>query len=90
MADQRPYPDEGLAFLEGKGFRVETVEATKKAIELGNYRAANVILLGALAAHLDIPSEVWEKTLEERIPDRILALNREAFAAGREMVPGPV
>jgi indolepyruvate ferredoxin oxidoreductase beta subunit len=90
MADQRPYPDEGLAFLEGEGFRVETVEATKKAIELGNYRAANVILLGALAAHLDIPSEVWEKTLEERIPDRILALNREAFAAGREMVPGPV
>jgi indolepyruvate ferredoxin oxidoreductase beta subunit len=86
MADTRPYPDEGMEFLSGKGFEVVLVDATQKAIELGNYRAANVILLGALASRLEIPQEVWVRTLEERIPPKLLDLNRRAFAAGREAV----
>jgi indolepyruvate ferredoxin oxidoreductase beta subunit len=44
-----------------------------------------VILLGALAARLDIPEDVWERTLEERIPPKLLKLNQRAFAAGLEM-----
>ncbi len=85
MGDERPYPDEAVEFLTDKGFDVVVVEATRKAIELGNYRAANVILLGALATHLDIPGEVWQKTLEDRVPEKLLELNRGAFAAGREI-----
>ncbi len=87
MADTRPYPEDAVEFLDGKGFEVITVEATQKAIELGNYRAANVILLGALAGHLDIPHDVWEKTLEGRIPTKLLPLNRKAFSAGLELAP---
>ena len=87
MADIRPYPDEGNDFLEKKGFTVVSVPATTKAIEIGNHRAANVILLGTLAAHLDIPPEVWDRTLSERIPERLLELNKKAFAAGREYSP---
>ena len=90
MGDERPYPDEAIDFLREKGFNVVVVEATRKAIELGNYRAANVILLGALATHLNIPGEVWEKTLEERVPEKLLELNREAFAAGQELASSPV
>ena len=37
-----------------------------KAIELGNYRAANVILLGALAAHLDIPRRCGTRPCADR------------------------
>ena len=84
MADQRPYPDEGLDFLAGKGFDVVVVEGTQIAIELGNHRAANVVLLGALASRLDIPEETWERTLRERIPPKLLELNQKAFSAGRE------
>ncbi|MFH1765082.1 MAG: indolepyruvate oxidoreductase subunit beta [Gemmatimonadota bacterium] len=87
MADIRPYPDDGIDFLEQKGFSVVVVPATAKAIEIGNYRAANVILLGTLAAHLDIPREVWDRTLADRIPERLLELNKTAFAAGREFAP---
>jgi indolepyruvate ferredoxin oxidoreductase beta subunit len=90
MADPRPYPDDAAALLEGRGLEVVVVEATRKAIELGNYRAANVILLGTLAGHLDIPDQVWKKTLEERIPDRLLPLNQRAFAAGMESVSSVV
>lgn len=85
MADTRPYPDDGNDFLEGKGFEVVVVPATQKAIGLGNHRAANVILLGALAERLTIPEDTWNRTLEGRIPPKLLDLNRKAFAAGSEM-----
>jgi indolepyruvate ferredoxin oxidoreductase beta subunit len=84
LGDARPYPAGSVEFLAGKGFDVILVEATRKAVELGNYRAANVILLGALSTRLDIPAEAWERTLEERIPAKLLELNRKAFAAGQE------
>ncbi|MCG6988428.1 MAG: indolepyruvate oxidoreductase subunit beta [Gemmatimonadetes bacterium] len=86
LGDARPYPVDGVEFLAEKGFDVILVEATRKAVDLGNYRAANVILLGALSTRLDIPAEVWARTLEERIPPKLLELNRKAFAAGREAV----
>jgi indolepyruvate ferredoxin oxidoreductase beta subunit len=89
LADIRPYPDEGIDFLVQKGFDLVVVPATAKAIEIGNYRAANVVLLGTLSTHLDIPQAVWEKTLEERIPAKLLDLNRRAFAAGKELAPSP-
>ena len=84
LGDARPYPQDGTEFLTKKGFDVILVEATRKAVDLGNYRAANVILLGALSTRLDIPAEVWVRTLEERIPPKLLELNRKAFAAGQE------
>lgn len=84
LADQRPYPDDAIDFLERKGFRVVAVKATEKAIELGNHRAANVVLLGVLAQFLDIPRDVWDATLRDRIPERLLSLNLQAFDAGRQ------
>ena len=84
LADQRPYPGEALTFLREKGFDVMLLEGTQAAIGLGNYRVANVILLGALSTRLDIPAEAWGRTLQERIPPRLLELNRKAFAAGIE------
>ncbi len=85
VGDQRPYPDDAIESLEGKGFNVVFVKATEKAIEVGNHRAANVVLLGALAASLDIPEEVWDETLKARIPERHLSLNQQAFATGRQL-----
>jgi indolepyruvate ferredoxin oxidoreductase beta subunit len=85
VGDQRPYPEDAVGFLEGKGFRVAMLEATQQALALGDHRAANVVLLGALSASLDIPAEAWERTFEERIPERFRDLNRRAFAAGREL-----
>ncbi len=83
-ADERSYPDDAIDFLKGKGFNVLVVAATETAMALGNHRAANAVLLGALAQRLEIPAEVWQETLQERIPQGLLELNTRAFAAGRE------
>jgi len=82
-ADHRDYPDNTVEFLKSKGFNVLVADATSMAIDLGNHRAANVILLGALAELLDISDDAWNKTLNSRIPERFLSLNLEAFKAGR-------
>jgi len=83
--DKRDYPEDAIAFLESKGFKVVTIDATQRAIDLGNHRAANVVLLGALAAMIDISDEVWNSTLENRIPEKFRELNQKAFALGKEL-----
>ena len=82
-ADHRDYPGNAVEFLKSKGFKVIVVDATQMAIAIGNHRAANVVLLGALAELLEIPDDVWNQTLDTRIPERFLSLNQEAFKAGR-------
>ena len=62
------------------------VPAMTLAQELGNVRANNVVLLGALAALLDIPANVWTEIIAERVPARFVALNRQAFEKGRAFV----
>jgi len=79
------YPHQAIDFLRGKGLNVVVLPATQMAEELGNFRAANVILLGALSTYLDIPLDIWERTLQIRIPARHLPLNQQAFAVGRDL-----
>jgi indolepyruvate ferredoxin oxidoreductase beta subunit len=59
------------------------VPALVKAQELGTERATNVVLLGALSRHLDVPEKQWLDVIEERVPKKYVELNRRAFAAGR-------
>jgi indolepyruvate ferredoxin oxidoreductase beta subunit len=61
------------------------VPALAKAQELGTDRATNVVLLGALSRHLDVPEKRWLDVIEERVPKKYVELNRRAFAAGREL-----
>jgi indolepyruvate ferredoxin oxidoreductase, beta subunit len=59
------------------------VPAIRLAQELGQARTNNVVMLGALAAWLDVPEEVWLRVIAERVPERFVALNQKAFATGR-------
>ena len=61
------------------------VPALAKAEELGTERATNVVLLGALSKHLDVPEKDWLAVIEERVPKKYVELNRKAFKAGREL-----
>lgn len=52
----------------------------------GNAKCANVVLVGALAARLDIPIEVWEETVAERVPQKTVEANLAALRAGRAVI----
>jgi indolepyruvate ferredoxin oxidoreductase beta subunit len=65
---------------------VHWVKGVKIAEELGNTKAANVVLLGALSKILEHEAEPWLKVIEARVPPKFLELNRKAFQAGRDAV----
>ena len=51
--------------------------------ELANKRSLNVALLGALCAHLDIPAAIWLEAIQAALPERLHAVNEQAFELGR-------
>jgi len=84
------YPDETQLLNEIKSHKNTLVlDATKIAKELGNSRAANIVLLGAASSKIALP----EKSLIDAIKklfakksERIINLNIEAFYKGKELV----
>ncbi len=95
----QPYPDDNR-------LRKAVAQVTDKAVyvdgeriasELGNAKAANVVLLGALSALIEqealapaLTPDAWLSVIAERVPAKYLELNRKAFQAGREVVLQPV
>jgi len=55
------------------------------ARELGNARAHNVVMLGALSQRLEVPLEVWERVIARSVPSRHVELNLRAFEEGRRL-----
>ena len=82
--DESSYPEGAPEFLRGKGYDVVVVPALQVAVDLGEKRCANVVLLGALAAFLPIEHESWLAAIDKRFPAKILDLNLRAFEAGRQ------
>ena len=62
------------------------IDATRMAGELGNDRAANTMLLGALSTAMDFPSDEWERVLAEFVPRKTVGVNLEAFRLGRRWI----
>lgn len=66
--------------------RLHIVPGTAIAEELGNVRASNVVLLGALSTFLDVPEQIWLQAIETRVPPKYVELNRRAFSRGRQAI----
>lgn len=78
------YPDNYIEELS-KAFRVIAFNAGQAAIELGNARVMNIILLGAMVEAFEMGRLDWDSALEKQVPPRYLDINRKAFELGRSM-----
>jgi len=78
------YPQDIEPTLRNNVKKVYIIQATTIAAEIGNDRAANAVLLGALSTLLDIDEEQWLACLLVRLPEKLHDLNKRAFAAGRK------
>jgi len=78
------YP-EGILDILKENHTVYSVEAGKKALELGNSRTFNVIVLGVAAKHMDFAKEQWLEVIEKTVPPKTVELNKKAFLVGYEM-----
>ena len=59
------------------------VDANPLAIQAGNLRAANVVVMGALSKLVPFDEEHWQAAMRERIPANLLDVNLCAFGLGR-------
>lgn len=80
-AAQYPHPE--AAAIRERVPNSVFINATDIAEGLGESRAANLVLLGALADYLDIPENVWQEAIRAVVPEKLQEVNRQAFAAGR-------
>lgn len=62
------------------------VKGTEIALQLGDVRAANVVLLGAISKFFEVNEDLWLKTILNYLPPKVHELNRKAFSAGRDQI----
>jgi indolepyruvate ferredoxin oxidoreductase beta subunit len=62
------------------------MDATRMAAALGNARAANAVLLGALSTALAFPAEDWERVIARFVPPKTVGVNLDAFRRGRTWI----
>jgi indolepyruvate ferredoxin oxidoreductase, beta subunit len=65
---------------------VQMIGATKLAMEMGNPRVTNVIMLGAFSTYFDIDPQVWLDVVLSGVPEKHAELNGAAFQAGRDLL----
>lgn len=76
------YPEEILKEMKSKGYDVLAVDAQNKALELGNAKAANVILLGILARNLGIEKELLDNLIKQYFKPALHDVNLKALELG--------
>ena len=62
------------------------VKGTEIALQMGDVRAANVVLLGAISRFFQVKEDLWLNTIFNHLPPKVHKLNRKAFFAGREQI----
>ena len=62
------------------------IDAMEIAENLGNIRAANIIMTGALAGLLELDETIWVQAIRELVKPQFVELNIAAFDAGRKLV----
>lgn len=77
------YPENILEDL-AKENRVYQVDAQKKALELGNSRVFNIIVLGLAAKHMNFTKQQWLDVIAKTVPPKTIEINQKAFLVGYE------
>jgi len=76
------YPENIEDILNSHFKSVLFIDALNLAKEAGNLRTANIALLGVAAKTLDIPIEIWENAIAQRVPEKAIEVNLKAFHLG--------
>lgn len=82
LLGQVKYPEDILETLQEKVKNFKAFNAAAMAEELGNIKAQNMVLLGALIKALDLEDIDWVAVLKELLPEKLHELNIKALNAG--------
>jgi indolepyruvate ferredoxin oxidoreductase beta subunit len=80
------YPKDIPEIVRSKFKEFHLVKGTEIALRMGDARAANVVLLGAISTFFKVEEELWLKTILKYLPPKVHELNKKAFSAGRDQI----
>lgn len=83
--EEYPSMEKILDVLKSEVSQVFPVDALSQALELGNSKVVNIVLIGVLSTFLEIDRTHWTESLKKFISSRYLDVNLKAFEAGREI-----
>ncbi len=67
---------------------ITEIPAVDIALQVGNSKVLNIVLLGALSELLSVDTAIWESVIRERVPKKFSELNIKAFQAGKTWMKG--
>ena len=79
------YPDNVLDELANNNIKVNELDAFEVARKVGEMRAVNIAMVGALSTYIEIDEQVFLDVMNERIPERFREANINAFLEGRKL-----
>ncbi len=77
-------PQDGDEVLARRG--AVMIDSSRIAMEVGNPKATNIVLMGALSKDLGFEESLWEEVISGRVPPKTIESNLAAFHAGRAAV----
>ena len=85
LSGREKYPENTIDDLSTAA-DVSVLDAARIATELGNAKAMNIVLLGALIRSLQLENIDWDSILERLVKPAFLELNKKALRQGMEAV----
>ena len=88
MSGAFPYPswDEIKTTLTPTTDQVYLVPAIRIGQEVGNPKALNIVMMGALSTFLDLGDEAWLEDIRKKVPPKFLDSSLQAFHRGVEEI----
>jgi indolepyruvate ferredoxin oxidoreductase beta subunit len=83
---QMEYPRNIPEIIRKRFDKFYLVGGTKLALELGNIRAANVVLLGVISNLFEMEESAWINAILAKLPSKLHDINKQAFAMGRSQI----
>ena len=77
----KEYP-EGIIDSLKENHKVYAIDGQNIALELGNSKVLNSVVLGFAAGFIGIDKQVWLDTVESTVPPKTIEINKKAFLAG--------
>jgi indolepyruvate ferredoxin oxidoreductase, beta subunit len=85
LMGQEPYPNALAEKIAERFPDFILVDGQNLAMEAGNARTANTVLLGAVSKRMNIEEKYWLEAIEKMVPKKALAVNLKAFQVGRSL-----
>ena len=79
----KEYPEGIIENLE-KNHNIKSIDGQKIALELGNSKVLNSVVLGFAASYIGFSKEEWLKVVEATVPPKTIEINKKAFVCGFE------